>query len=168
MHNDGKVGSQYFSILSHKWGQQKNWNIAIKPLFSTTLFYTSADARWSIIQAHQWYFVIPHGIRLHPSNRTGQRVHATKFHQPKCYPRRRQYAVSVRFVSFLNKLPAEIVNALSMKAFKILLEANSLSLFTQPIPSAHMTSLRNSHPHDPFYIPPRVVVCSIPFCSLGQ
>ncbi len=40
--------------------------------------------------------------------------------------------------------------------------------FPQPIPSAHMAPLRNEHPHEPFHIPPRVVVYSSPHFSLHQ
>ncbi len=40
--------------------------------------------------------------------------------------------------------------------------------FLQPIPSAHMTPLRNLHLHDPFHVPPRLVVYSSPHCSQGH
>ncbi len=44
---------------------------------------------------------------------------------------RRQYAASIRAVPFWNILPAEIVNASSVKSFKTFLEANWLSLLPE-------------------------------------
>ncbi len=61
--------------------------------------------------------------------RQGLRGHAFKFHQQRCCTRRRQFAFTIRAVPFWNKLPAEIVNAFSVKSFKTLLDARWPSLF---------------------------------------
>ncbi len=69
-------------------------------------------------------FRITHGLLefrmestfTHPTYK-GLRSHAYEFHQRRCCTRRRQFAFSIRAVPFWNKLPAEIVNASSTKAF---------------------------------------------------
>ncbi len=63
--------------------------------------------------------------------RQGLRGHAFKFHQLRCCTRRRQFAFAIRAVPFRNKLPAEIVNASSVKSFKALLDAHWQSLFPE-------------------------------------
>ncbi len=76
-------------------------------------------------------FKIIHGLLEFPMastfvnpTRQGLRGHAFKFHQQRCCTRRRQFAFTIRAVPFLNKLPAEIVNASSVKSFKALLDAH--------------------------------------------
>ncbi len=59
----------------------------------------------------------------HPT-RKGLRGHAYKFRQQRCCTRHRQFAFIIRAVPFWNKLPAEIVNASSVKSFKTLLDAH--------------------------------------------
>ncbi len=63
--------------------------------------------------------------------RKGLRSHAYKFHQQIYCTRRRQFAFTIRAVPFGNKLPAEIVNASSVKSFKALLDARWQSLFPE-------------------------------------
>ncbi len=63
--------------------------------------------------------------------RKGLRGHAYKFHQQRCCTRRRQFAFTIRVVPFWNKLPAEMVNASSVKFFKTLLDAHWQSLFPE-------------------------------------
>ncbi len=69
-------------------------------------------------------FKITHGLLEFPleSNVThptckGQRGHAYKFYQQRCFTHRRHQTFSIRVVPFRNKLPAEIVNASSAKSF---------------------------------------------------
>ncbi len=59
----------------------------------------------------------------HPT-RKGLRGHAYKFHQQRCCTHLRQIVFTIRAVPFWNKLPAEIVNAFSVKSFKTLLDAH--------------------------------------------
>ncbi len=59
----------------------------------------------------------------------GLRGHAFKFHKQRCCTRRRKFAFTIRAVPFWNKLPAETVNASSVKSFKALLDARWHSLF---------------------------------------
>ncbi len=66
----------------------------------------------------------------HPP-RKGLRGHAYKFHQQRCCTLCRQFAFKIRTVSFWNKLPAEIVNAPSVKPFKTFLDAHWPSLLTE-------------------------------------
>ncbi len=66
----------------------------------------------------------------HPS-RKGLCDHAYKFHQQRFCTCRHQFAFTIRAVSFFNKLPAEIVNASSVKSFKTLLDAHWQSLFRE-------------------------------------
>ncbi len=77
-------------------------------------------------------------IFIHPT-RTGLRVHAHKFFQQRCFTSRRQHAFSVRFAPFRDKLPAEVLNTLSVNSFKMILDANWRFLFPE-VPS---------HPHLP-------------------
>ncbi len=65
--------------------------------------------------------VFPMESTFTPLTRKGIRAHAHKFHQQRCYTRRRQCAFTIRAVQFWNKPPAEIVNASSVKSFKTLL-----------------------------------------------
>ncbi len=84
-------------------------------------------------------FKITHGLLEFPmaptfAHPTRKRIrgHAYKFHQQRCCTRRRQFAFTIRTVPFWNKLPAEIVNAASVKTrFKTLLGAHSQSLFPE-------------------------------------
>ncbi len=55
----------------------------------------------------------------HPT-RKWLRGHAYQFHQQRCCTRRRQFAFTIWAAPFWNKLPAEIVNAPSVKSFKTL------------------------------------------------
>ncbi len=83
-------------------------------------------------------FKITHGLLefpmastfAHPT-RKGLCGHAYKFHQQRCCTRRRQFAFQIRAVPFWNKLPAEIVNASSVKYIKTLLDAHWQSLFPE-------------------------------------
>ncbi len=61
----------------------------------------------------------------------GLRGHAYKFRQQRCCTRHRQFAFTIRAVPFWNKLPAEIINASSVKSFKALLDARWQSLFPE-------------------------------------
>ncbi len=79
---------------------------------------------------------ITHGLLEFPMastivypTRQGLRGHTFKFHQQRCCTRRRQFTFTIRAVPFWNKLPAEIVNASSVKSFKALLDARWQSLF---------------------------------------
>ncbi len=83
-------------------------------------------------------FQITHGVLEFPMastfvypTRQGLRGHVLKFHQQRCCTRRRQFAFTIRAVPFGNKLPAEIVNASSVKSFKALLDARWQSLFPE-------------------------------------
>ncbi len=83
-------------------------------------------------------FKITHGLLKFPMastfvypTRQGLRGHAFKFHQQRCCTSRRQFAFTIRVVPFWNKLPAEIVNASSVKSFKALLDARWQSLFPE-------------------------------------
>ncbi len=83
-------------------------------------------------------FKITHGLFEFPTastfahpTRKGLRGHAYKFHQYRCCTRRHQFAFTIRAVPFWNKLPAEIVNASSVKSFKTLLDAHWQSLFPE-------------------------------------
>ncbi len=83
-------------------------------------------------------FKISHGLLEFPMastfahlSRKGLRGHAYKFHQQRCCTRRRQFAFTIRAVPFWNKLPAEIINASSVKSFKTLLDAHWQSLFPE-------------------------------------
>ncbi len=83
-------------------------------------------------------FKITHGLLEFPMastfvypTRQELRGHAFKFHQQRCCTRRRQFAFTIRAVPFWNKLPAEIVNASSVKSFKALLDARWQSLFPE-------------------------------------
>ncbi len=75
-------------------------------------------------------FKVTHGLLefpmastfAHPT-RKGLRGHACT--------RRRQFDFKSRAVPFWNKLPAEIVNASSVKSFKALLDAHWQSLFPE-------------------------------------
>ncbi len=76
-------------------------------------------------------FKITHGLLEIPMTSTfvyptrqGLRGHAFKFHQQRYYTRRRQFTFTIRAVPFWNKLPAEIVNASSVKSFMALLDAH--------------------------------------------
>ncbi len=83
-------------------------------------------------------FKITHGVLefpmastfAHPT-RKGLRAHAYKFLQQQCCARRRQFTFTIRAVPFWYKLPAEIVNASSVKSFKALLDAYWQSLFPE-------------------------------------
>ncbi len=82
----------------------------------------------SLLHTGESMFKITHGLLEFPMESTfthptrkGLRGHAYKFHQQRCCTRRRQFDFSIRAVPFWNKLQAEIVNASSMKSFKILL-----------------------------------------------
>ncbi len=66
----------------------------------------------------------------HPT-RKGLCSNAYKFHQQRCCTRRRQFAFTIRVVPFWNKLPAEIVNASSVKSLKTLLDDHWQSLFPE-------------------------------------
>ncbi len=70
------------------------------------------------------------------------------------------YSGSIHAIPFCNQLPAEMVNVSPVKSITIILDANWLSQFL------HMISFRNSHPHEPFHMPPRLVVYGNPHCSL--
>ncbi len=79
-------------------------------------------------------FKITHGLLEFPMETTfvcptrqGLRGHAFKFHQQ----RRRQFAFTIRAVPFRNKLPAEIINASSVKSFKALLDTHWQPLFPE-------------------------------------
>ncbi len=63
--------------------------------------------------------------------RKGLCGHAYKLHQQRCCTRRHQCAFTIRAVPFWNILPAEIVNAFSVKSFKTLLDAHWQSLFPE-------------------------------------
>ncbi len=83
-------------------------------------------------------FKITHGLLEFPMastfvypTRQGLGGHAFKFHQQRCCTRRRQFAFTVRAVPFWSKLPAEIVNASSVKSCKALLDARWQSLFPE-------------------------------------
>ncbi len=83
-------------------------------------------------------FKITHGLlEFHMAStfvyptRQGLRVHTFKFHQQRCCTRRHRFAFTIRAVTFWNKLPAEIVNASSVKSFKALLDARWQSLFPE-------------------------------------
>ncbi len=83
-------------------------------------------------------FKITHSLLKFPTattfaypTRQGIRDHAFKLHQQRCCTRRRQFAFTIRAVPFCNKLPAEIVNASSVKYFKALLDALWQSLFPE-------------------------------------
>ncbi len=86
------------------------------------------------------------------------------------YTCRCQHAFGVRTTPFRNNLPAEVVDAPSVNSFwmptgcPVPRSTVITHLLPQPTPSAHMTQLRNSHPHDPFHIPSRLVVYSSPYC----
>ncbi len=61
--------------------------------------------------------------------RTGLRGHTFNIHQRRCKIRRRQHAFSVRVVSYWNKLPEGIVNALTVETFQLRLDARWQSPF---------------------------------------
>ncbi len=63
------------------------------------------------------------------STRKGLRGQAYKFHQQRYCTRRRQFAFTIRVVPFWNKLPAEVVNASSVKSLKDTSGAHWQSLF---------------------------------------
>ncbi len=70
------------------------------------------------------------------------------FHQQRCCTRRSQFAFTIRAVPFLNKLPAEIVNASSVKSFKALLDApapRSTHLTHNPFPQHTSTYVKKTH-----------------------
>ncbi len=76
-------------------------------------------------------FKITHGLLEFPMasafvypTRQGLRGHTFEFHQQRYCARRRQFAFTIRAVPLWNKLPAEIVNASSVKSFKALLDAH--------------------------------------------
>ncbi len=114
-------------------------------------------------------FKITHGLLefpmastyTHPT-REGLRGHAYKFHQQRCCTRRRRFAYTIRPVPFWNKLSAEIVNASSVKSFKILPGTHCQSLFPKipiqlksnhnPLPQHISAHVENSHPNDPSHI----------------
>ncbi len=78
---------------------------------------------------------VSHGLPMastfaHPTHK-GLWGHAYKFHQQRCCTRRRQFAFTIRAVPFWNTLPAEIVNASSVKSFKTLLDAHWQPLFPE-------------------------------------
>ncbi len=83
-------------------------------------------------------FKITHGVLefpmastfAHPT-RKGLRGHAYKFYEQRCFSRRRQFAFTIRTVPFWNELPAEIVNASSVKSFKTLPDDHWQSLFPE-------------------------------------
>ncbi len=88
---------------------------------------------------------ITHGLLEFPMASTfahtthkGLRGHTYKLHQQRC-----QFAITIRAVSFLNKLPAEIVNASSVKSFKTPLDAHWQSLCPE-VPILPISS------HNPF------------------
>ncbi len=83
-------------------------------------------------------FKITHGLLEFPMastfvypTRQGLRGHTSEVRQQLCCTRRRQFAFTIRAVPLLNKLPAEIVNASSVKSFKALLDAHWQSLFPE-------------------------------------
>ncbi len=83
-------------------------------------------------------FKITHGLLKFPMastfvypTRQGLRGHAFKFHQQRCCTRRRQFAFTIRVVPFWNNLPADIVNASSVKFFNALLDACWQPLFPE-------------------------------------
>ncbi len=83
-------------------------------------------------------FKITHGLLEFPMASTfvypthqGLHGHEFKFHQQRCCTRRRQFAFTIRAVQFWNKLPAEVINASSVKSFKALLDALWQSLFLE-------------------------------------
>ncbi len=91
--------------------------------------------------------------------RQGLRGHAFTFHQQRWCTRRRQFAFTIQAVPFWNELPAQIVNAPSVKSFKALPDARWQSLFPEvPIKptnstSAHIDPRKNPHPNDPSHKP---------------
>ncbi len=81
-------------------------------------------------------FKITHGLLKFPmasafahQTRQGLRGHAYKFHHQRCCTDCRQFTCTIRAVPFWNKLPAEIVNASSVKFFKTHLHVHWQSLF---------------------------------------
>ncbi len=107
------------------------------------------------------------------STQEGLRGHAYKFHQQRCCTHRRQFAFTIRTVSFWIKLPTKIVDASSVKSFKALPVPRSIHLThlqSQSIPSAHIDPRKNSHRNDPSHItlPLHLVVCSSLYCFVDQ
>ncbi len=116
-------------------------------------------------------FKITHGLLEFPiastfvyPTRQGLRGHAFKFHQQRCCTCCRQFAFIIRAGPFWNNLPAEIVNAPSVKFFKAPLDAHWQLLFPEvaikptsshnPFPQHTSIHVKNSHPNDPSNIPP--------------
>ncbi len=112
------------------WGSRNGF--CISPINSTIFLpYTPADPWWSNVHVTQFIleFLIE-SIFTHPAH-TGLHGHAYKFHQQRYCTHRRKYPFSIRAIPFLSKLPAEIVNAPSVKSVKTLLGTNYLSLFPE-------------------------------------
>ncbi len=83
-------------------------------------------------------FKITHGLLEFPMastfvypTRHRLRGQAFNIHQRRCCTRRRQFAFTIQAVPLWKKLPAEIVNASSMKSLKALLDAHWQSLFPE-------------------------------------
>ncbi len=127
-------------------------------------------------------FKITHGLLkfpmesafTHPPHK-GLRDHTYKFHQQSFCTRRRQYAFAIPAVPFRNKLLAKIVNASSVKPFKISWTSSDSPCspkypFNTPPPTTQslstLTHVKNSHPNDHSHIPPppHLVVYSSPNC----
>ncbi len=66
----------------------------------------------------------------HPT-RKGLRGHSYKFHQQRCSTRRHQFAFTIRDVQFWTILPAEVVNASSVKSFITFMDAHLQYLFPE-------------------------------------
>ncbi len=93
-------------------------------------------------------FAAPTCIRL--------RGHTLKSHRQRCKTRRRQHAFSVRVVPYWNKLPEDIVTAISVETFKFRLDALAV-----PLPRS---SPLTRHPIlPPIFVPP----CRIPPYAIG-
>ncbi len=115
--------------------------LPISYLLNQTRHPTHFEGKWSPSihlskQAAQYYNSLVQSeqkvaISLRNTTRQGLRGHAFKFHQQRCCSRRRQFAFTFRAVPFWNKLPAEIINASSVKSFKALLDARWQSLFPE-------------------------------------
>ncbi len=101
---------------------------------ASTIFSHTAANPWrpySHFQDYPWSLGIPYGIYLRTSNPQRSTRPRQKFHQQRCCRPRRQFTFTIWAVPFWNKLPAETVNASSVKAFKTLLDAHWQSLFPE-------------------------------------
>ncbi len=81
------------------------------------------------------------------------RNYVYKFHQQKVYTHRHQHAFTQCIVSETLQ-----DNSGQQLAVPVRWSAHIAHLLPQPIPSLHMTQLRNSYPHDSFQIYPAIII----------